>query len=519
MNRRRLILLSGLTLCAVAAAAGLLLHPAEPPAVRDAARIPRPPAISPDYAGLVIPPNIAPLNFVVKEPGTAFRVRIRAEQGEPIEIASRRPEIVVPQQKWRTLLKGSAGRDLRVEVFAQDPAGGWNAFEPIVNTVAREPIDTFLLYRRMDPVFRCWGEITIQQRDLTGFDDVPIVSNRSFSYDCVNCHTVSRPHPERMALQVRSESAGARMLISRREGASAVSTATDSNRSPASYLAWHPNGRLVAFAAIKVTQFFHTVGETRDVFDTASDLGLYDVESNTVTTTAAIARPDRLETYPNWSPDGKYLYFCSAPQLPIDRYREVLYDLARIPYDPDHGTWGPPETVVATKDLHGSVTHPRVSPDGRFVMFCRCDYGNFSIYHPESDLYLLEVASGKYRRLELNSPAADSYHSWSGNSRWMIFSSKRRDGLLTHPYISYIDEAGHARKPFILPQRDPTFYDSSLKIFNVPELTAASAAPHAAGLLQAITDPAKRLSATLDPRVATRPASTAPADPAWHPVQ
>lgn len=500
MNRRRMLLVPALLVLSMIAGAGVLLS-LRPEHVVAYVSVPRPPAISPDYSGLVIPPNIAPLNFVVKETGTAYRVRVSAGVGSPIEVAGRGPKIEIPLAPWRALLAVNPGGEVRFEVAVRDAAGRWNRFEPIRNTIAKEPIDDYLLYRMLDPVFRCWGDIRIQQRDLTSFDEWCIVWNRSSKYDCVNCHSVCRQQPDRMALQVRGETLGARMLLARDGKVAKVSTATEFNRSPSSYLAWHPNGRIIAFAAVKVTQFFHAVGEARDVFDEASDLALYLIDTNTVTTTPAIASPDRLETYPTWSPDGRYLYFCSAPQLPMERYREVLYDLMRIAYDPGTGAWGESETLLAASDIHRSVTHPRVSPDGRFLLFCLCDYGNFSIYHPESDLYLMDLGNGQYRKLAVNSERSESYHSWSDNSRWIVFSSKRRDGLLTQPYLSYVDETGEAHKPFILPQKDPAFYETCLKVFNVPELSSARMDGNSRSLTQAMTTPAGATNAVLDPKV------------------
>ena len=70
----------------------------------------------------------------------------------------------------------------------------------------------------------------------------------------------------------------------------------------------------------------------------------------------------------------------------------------------------------------------------------------------------------------VNSEDVDSYHSWSSNSRWFVFSSRRGDGLYTRPYICYINEEGVAGKPFLLPQQDADYYDLSLFSFNIPEL-------------------------------------------------
>jgi hypothetical protein len=82
----------------------------------------------------------------------------------------------------------------------------------------------------------------------------------------------------------------------------------------------------------------------------------------------------------------------------------------------------------------------------------------------------LDLATGRYQRLDINSEYSESWHSWSGNSRWIAFSSKRQGGLFTRTYLSYVDEVGKAHKPFVLPQRDPVYYQSLLRTYSVPEL-------------------------------------------------
>jgi hypothetical protein len=154
----------------------------------------------------------------------------------------------------------------------------------------------------------------------------------------------------------------------------------------------------------------------------------------------------------------------------------------RISYDLQSGTWGELETVLSADETGKSILLPRISPDGRFLVFCMCKYGCFPIYQPTSDLYLMDLETGQHRRLPVNSDRSESWHSWSSNSRWLAFSSKRRDGLFTRTYFSYIDETGRAHKPFILPQEDPAFYDSCLKTYTVPELVTEPVKTTAAGL-------------------------------------
>ena len=68
-----------------------------------------------------------------------------------------------------------------------------------------------------------------------------------------------------------------------------------------------------------------------------------------------------------------------------------------------------------------------------------------------------------------NSDDVESYHSWSSNSRWLVFSSRRIDGLYTRPYLVHIDENGKTGKPLVLPQEDPDFYSRFMFSYNIPE--------------------------------------------------
>ncbi|MHC4745072.1 MAG: TolB family protein [Planctomycetota bacterium] len=251
------------------------------------------------------------------------------------------------------------------------------------------------------------------------------------------------------------------------------------------YTSWHPSGRIAAYSINHVTQFFHTArDEVRDVVDLDSLLAYYVIETAEVKTTPALAKKQRLETYPTWSPDGRYLYFCSALKdwsdvgsIPED-YDKIKYDLMRISYDVENDRWGDPETVLAAKDTGLSILLPRISPDGRWLVFCMCDYGCFPVYRASSDLYVIDLKeaerSGRYeyRRLDINSDKSESWHSFSSNSRWIAFSSKRGSDPFTRSYLAYIDDKGRVHKPFVLPQKDPTHYDSCLWTYSAAELIA-----------------------------------------------
>jgi dipeptidyl aminopeptidase/acylaminoacyl peptidase len=229
-------------------------------------------------------------------------------------------------------------------------------------------------------------------------------------------------------------------------------------------------------------QFMHSAGaETREVYDRYSDLALIDTLTGEMSSSSVIADHKRIETFPAWSADGRYLYFCSAlihdvdPSLPqFVGSESVRYDLMRISFDPETRAWGKLETVLTAGQAGGSISEPRTSPDGRFLVFCRSDHGAFQVLQPDCDLYIVDLTRRNefpFRPLAAaNSPRTDSWHSWSSNSRWLVFSSKRDYGLFARPYITYIDRDGHESKPLVMPQEDPLFYDSYLKTYNVPEL-------------------------------------------------
>ncbi|MEE2658227.1 MAG: hypothetical protein VX733_06960 [Candidatus Latescibacterota bacterium] len=463
------------------------------------------PRIDPDPAGAVIPPNIAPLNFTVREPGNEYRVLVhgRAETSG-IEIESDEPDIIIPSGQWRDLLAAHRGEEIRFDVHTRTAVGEWQRFAPIVVRVAPDSIDGYLVYRLLKPLYNKYVHIGIFQRHLESYQESPVLENRFADNACFNCHTFAQNQPDPMVLQTRS-SHGLSMLIASEGEVTTVDTRTAFNKSPAAYTSWHPGGRHIGFSVNKVSLFFHTdpARETREVFDAGSDLAIYSVADNTLTTTLAIADPERAETWPEWSSDGRFLYFSSAPVTPIERFETVRYDLMRIAYDVDTGAWGKLETVLTAAETGRTVTQPKISPDGRWLVFTMADHGNFPIFSASADLYSMDLRDGGYRRLEINSAAAaDSWHAWSSNGRWLVFSSKRRDGLFARPYFSYVDEQGTFHPPVLMPQEDPRFYDSFIKTYNVPVFVTGPVEVSQRDLARAIYAPSRPLAAQLDARVA-----------------
>ena len=478
--------------------------------------IERPPAIKPDYSATTIPPNIAPLNFLVQEEGKRYYVKIYSKQGNLIEVFSKTPQIVIPGKLWSTLLTTNKGQELCFDVFVKNENDQWNLFSTIRNKIAGEEIDGFLLYRKMHPTHTHYnGLMGVYQRNLSNFRESVILNTRYDKIGCVNCHTFNKKPPIKMLLGVRGEDATGTLLIED-DKVSKIGTKFG-------YTSWHPSGRLAVYNIISLPMHFHTRStrdEVRDTINLNSALAYYVLGTNEIKTSPNLSQKDRLETWPAWSGDGRHLYFCSAPILdskttpasdnfPPAEYKQVKYDLMRISYDIDRDKWGKLETILSHKDIGDlSITMPHISPDGRWLIFTACDYGFFPTWQKSGDLYLMDLETtrqtGKYecRRLRINSDQSESWQSWSSNSRWIVFSSKRDYGVFTKPYISYVDPSGQAHKPLLLPQKHPDFYDSCLLTYNTPELTSQPVRP-ATGKLARVFRGSRQIDVTMPITMAT----------------
>ncbi|MBI9016442.1 MAG: PD40 domain-containing protein [Phycisphaerae bacterium] len=428
--------------------------------------------VKPDYTGLTIPPNIAPLNFSVMEDGEKYTVRISQKDKEEnkIEIVSKSKDILIPHKQWSKLLKQANGSTIQYEILVKNDNQKWIQYQKFSNTVAKEMIDPYIAYRFMKPIYTWWKDISIQQKNLENHETRLLMSGMDFKNGCINCHSFINNKPETFALGYRSTHYGVGTLYIKDKHIEKIGNKWG-------YTAWHPSGKLAAYSLNKVFQFFHTAGiEIRDVIDLDSAIAYYDVETRQTETVPALSDKNRMETYPCWTPDGKYLYFCSGEILwenrnivPPKEYAQVRYDLMRVGYDLENNCWGQAEIVISSKETGKSIMLPRISPDGKYLLFCMCDYGCFPIFQPSSDLYLLEISSGQYKHLDINSDYSESWHSWSSNSHWVAFSSKRNGGNFTRTFLSYVDEEGKFSKPFIMPQQDPSWYDRTLETFSVPE--------------------------------------------------
>lgn len=436
------------------------------------------PAIVPDYTGIVMPPNIAPLNFEIDMEGDEYVVRAVGAGGKSLTAGGK--TIRWDEDDWHELLEASKGGQVEFEVYVRS-GDSWRRYD-FVNTVAGEEIDRYITYRLIEPSYEHFSGLTINQRDLTCFDESvvwnnPAPCNEQRGY-CINCH-VPRNHYRDHASLFHTRGAEGGTFIMAGDSVVKVDLKTDSTISAGVYPAWHPNLDIVAFSTNGTAQKFPARGRQKaEVFDAASDLILYDMKTHEISNIAA--DPALLETYPCWSPDGDMLYYSVAaypdgvtPDNLGEHTEKIRYDIVRRSFDRRTRTFSDADTVVSATSGMESVLLPRVSPDGRFLLYCKAPFGSFHIWHEESDLYVTDLKTGEERALsKANSPRAESYHSWSSNSRWIVFSSRRDDGSYTRPYIAYVDKEGKDSKAFVMPQEDPGYYSRLMKSYNVPEFLA-----------------------------------------------
>lgn len=426
------------------------------------------PDIFPDYKGVTIPPTIAPLNFMIQEKGSCFVAVISSSKGKKMELFSFDGSVRIPEKKWKKLLNLNKGSNISITIYAKEITGNWVRYLPFEITVSTDDIDSHLAYRLINVGYILWNKLGIYQRDLTSFRESPIMLNRNTDGNCMNCHSFNQHNPEQMMFHMRSKLAGTMIIDG--ENIKKINTKTPYTMSAAAYPSWHPDGKHIAFSVDLINQWFHGVDKKNEVYDRASDIIVYDIDKNTISTSPRVSTKNR-ETLPTWSPDGKYIYYCStSPLTDSIQWDEVKYSLCRIPYDVNTNTWGQVDTVLTAKQAGGSISFPRISPDGEWLLFTRADHGYFTIFYNSSDLYLLNLKSGKLFPFPYNSDNVESYHTWSSNGKWIVFSSKRIDGVCTRPFFAHFDGNGNFSKPFVLPQKDPLFYQSFKNNYNVPEL-------------------------------------------------
>ncbi len=219
-------------------------------------------------------------------------------------------------------------------------------------------------------------------------------------------------------------------------------------------------------ANFKDYQFLQVFYPTRGI------LAWYSRETGHLQPVPGADDPRFVQTDGVWSPDGKYLVFARAEAKepypegrPLAAFandpneNQIQYDLYRIPFNDGKG--GRPEAIAGASQNGMSNNFPKVSPDGRWIVFVRCRNGQ--LMRPDSKLYIVPFEGGRERLMNCNTPLMNSWHTFSPNGRWMAFSSKNRSPF-TQLYLTHIDENGND-SPAILVENTT----AANRAVNIPE--------------------------------------------------
>ncbi len=428
------------------------------------------PRMYPDYADVTIPYNIAPLNFKVQGEPEAVVAEVRAGNGTSIRVSGK--DVRIPLKKWKRLLEANKGKDLEVKVYARWD-DGWKGYPVFRWTVSERAIDPYLTYRLIEPGYFTVNRMGLYYRNIENFEEKAMIDNHPAEMGCVNCHAFCQGDPNRMLFHARDKNPGTYLYA---DGELVkLNTKAGPMKWPAVYPFWHPGGNYVAFSINPLRlNFYSGKDAVKELYDLQADVMVYDVRTRTVLTTPQLYDEKVHNNYPVFSPDGKRLFYCtdSLPEGdPKITTPELKLSLCAVDFDAETGKLGTRiDTLVSSDKTGKSIIHPRISPDGKYVVYTQLDYGSF-YYYKAAELGIYNMETGEHRLLsEINSSEMEGYHSWSSGGGWMVFSSQRFDGYYSLPWFTFVDENGRASKPFVLPQENPDHYTFMVQAYNVPEL-------------------------------------------------
>ena len=222
-----------------------------------------------------------------------------------------------------------------------------------------------------------------------------------------------------------------------------------------------PDGRY-AVTTVNETVYvrnFLTYGFLQVFYPTRGILGVYDRQAGEMKALPGADDTDYVHCDPVWSPKGDWLVFARAaardnfePGRPLPEFADdpnelpMQYDLYRIEFD--GGAGGQPVAIEGASGNGMSNTFPKVSPDGKWIVFVKCRNGQ--LMRPDSELWIVPSEGGQARRMRCNTNRMNSWHSFSPNGRWMVFSSKANT-YYTQMFLTHIDEEGNDSPPILIP--------------------------------------------------------------------
>lgn len=460
--------------------------------------------IIPDYAdSIVIPANIAPLNFCFSDTFRAKKAIVRISAFDSLQNLCKTYDFKIKRiggtdmslGKWRKLMAAANGGYLLARIFVETEQGALQ-YKDLHWFVSPDKIDRYLLYRVSQYEEGQHGDVFSTQRDLESFKNRYIGHNRLLDYDnpgqrsCMNCHDCLNNDSHKMVFHVRGVHKGTILM----RGDTLMKIAVPDNYNLRfTYPAWHPSGKIVAFST-NLPASVHYASSTHKIIYTLDTLGsivLLDVENMRLFSCPELTDTAYDQVFPTWSPDGKRLYFCRSPRkdynvFPFPQYidsslsmrqnrtEQIWDDLMQMDFDPQTKVFSGLRCTYPFSQMQKSATMPKVSRDGRYLLLSLLKTSTFPLQNL-GDFYRLDLQADTLQPVEvdnLNTPGSEKGHSFSSSGRWMVFSSSRRTLAIPETYITHFNpENGTFSKPFLVPQKKGDFYRTNLQGFVFPMLS------------------------------------------------
>ena len=242
------------------------------------------PKIYPDYTDIVIPVNIAPLNFKA-ENGTLEMVEVSTKQGVIKKLCSN-GKLQWKLSEWKEMIANNIGDTLRYTVYISDSTSNCFKYKPFYQAITPDSIDSYVAYRNIETGYVFWLKMGLYQRSTETFDCEPIIENSAIDKACINCHSFCKQSPDKMLFHSRKFNPGTLILWDGK--LQKYNTKTDSIISGGVYSAWNPNGYIIAMSVNKIGQRFHNdLNKRIYVSDSESDIVIMNMKTETVSTCAA----------------------------------------------------------------------------------------------------------------------------------------------------------------------------------------------------------------------------------------
>jgi hypothetical protein len=457
------------------------------------------------YDGSLFPPDIASpmITWTDEDPRSRFwLVLFKFENGrEPLFILTDKKSCTPGKKAWETIKDNSKKKRAILSVCSlPDRESGIVLSEnAVIIGTSVDPVGDSVFFRQITLPFAAasksfektrWrlGDISSYGKPATVMEGVSV---------CASCHVFSSDGKWLSMEYNYEEDNGAQFITSVRKeivlGKEDFFTWSDFPRrgvippTRGLFGRMSPTGRYAAASVneISYAAVMDDITYSQLFFPTFGVIAIYDSSSGKIELLPGASDYSYVQANPVWSPDEKYLLFCRAKTKnavhndirnvttifekrdihQLNDLYNIRFDLYRIPFN--NGEGGTAEPLIGASENGVSNYFPRYSPDGNWVVYTRSLSG--IMLQPDSELWIIPARGGEARRMQCNRKFFNSWHSWSSNGRWLLFSSKA-NGPFTEIFLTHVDEKGKDSPPVLLSRFNDTGYAA-----NVPEFVPVDA--------------------------------------------